>query len=116
MSDTPRTDKEVKLVGMLREHLVGVGLCRTLERETTALRVELSNAMVLAAEQDAALKAIKKHAEALGLALEDAISTYREDDKMVLVTAERQEAWIHALAEYRGSFLKPFSQGGKLGD
>jgi len=35
---------------------------------------------------------------------------------MVLVNAERQEAWIHALAEYRGSFLKPFSQGGKLGD
>jgi ethanolamine ammonia-lyase large subunit len=30
-------------------------------------------------------------------ALKDAISTYRHDDKTVLVSAERQEAWIAAL-------------------
>ena len=77
------------------------------EDEGAALQTDLSNAMVLASEQDAALKAIKDHAEALGLALEDAISTCREDDKAVLVSAERREAWVHALADYRGSFSKP---------
>jgi hypothetical protein len=33
----------------------------------------------------------------LTVALKDAISTYRDDDKTVLVSAERQEAWIAAL-------------------
>ena len=33
----------------------------------------------------------------LTVALKDAISTYRNDDKTVLVSAERQEAWIAAL-------------------
>jgi elongation factor P hydroxylase len=33
----------------------------------------------------------------LTTALKDAISTFREDDKTTLVSAERQEAWIAAL-------------------
>ncbi len=35
---TPLTDAEVKLVGMLGEHLVGVGLSKRLERENAQMR------------------------------------------------------------------------------
>lgn len=38
LSPTPLTDAEVKTVGMLGEHLVGVGLCRRLERTLRAVR------------------------------------------------------------------------------
>lgn len=52
---TPLTDAEVKLVGMLGEHLVGVGLCR---------RLEQSNADALAALKPvvAYVQAVKNHA------------------------------------------------------
>lgn len=40
---------------------------------------------------------IVRHRESLKRALADAISTYRNDDKTVLVSAERQEAWMAAL-------------------
>ncbi len=38
--------------------------------------------------------------EAVALALKDAISTYRQDDKTVFVTAERREAWIAVLEKF----------------
>lgn len=41
--------------------------------------------------------ALKSHRDRLKLALADAISTFREDDKTTLVSAERQEAWIAAM-------------------
>ncbi len=63
------------------------------------------SSVILAREMAAAVKALNEHAEALGMALEDAITTFREDDKTVLVTAERQEAWVTALAQYRASFF-----------
>lgn len=39
--------------------------------------------------------------ESLQRALEDAIATYPHDGKTVLVSAERQEAWIKALEDSR---------------
>jgi phage host-nuclease inhibitor protein Gam len=54
----------------------------------------LQDASVFVRDQAATIESLQR-------ALEDAISTYREDDKEVLVTAERIEAWKHALAESR---------------
>lgn len=73
----------------------------------TSLFGPQDSSVKLALEMAEAVESLTDHAERLGLALEDAISTYREDDKTVLVTAERQEAWIDVLGEYRAAFLSP---------
>jgi len=43
---------------------------------------------------------LRENNERLAVALRDALSTFRHDDKTTLVTAERQEAWQTTLRMY----------------
>ena len=54
----------------------------------------LQDASVFVRDQAATIESLQR-------ALEDAIATYPHDGKTVLVSAERQEAWIKALEDSR---------------
>lgn len=60
--------------------------------------------LMLSDEQNiSAVRPLENSAHELAVALRDALSTYRKDDKTVIVTAERQEAWAKALADYEAA-------------
>lgn len=52
------------------------------------------------AEWAEGVKRQQQRIDALSTALRDALSTFRDDDKTTIVTAERQEAWAETLKEH----------------
>jgi hypothetical protein len=115
MSDTPRTDTLTLATAMdvlAREIQSGDGIAnaaiaeaadrlRELEWEVAGF-IQQSRTNHARAEEKLRARdsEISRHQDKIGrltVALKDAISTYRNDDKTVLVSAERQEAWIAAL-------------------
>ena len=115
MSITPRTDTLTLASAMdvlAREIQSGDGVAnaaiaeaaqrlRELEWEAAGL---IQQARINHARGEGIIRAreseMSRQSEKIGrltVALKDAISTYRKDDKTVLVSAERQEAWIAAL-------------------
>lgn len=103
-SPTPRTDAAVNSGGY---QLLNVTECsRLLERELFAFKrsneriISEYNAAVASwdEERERALREARRVTRLLRVA-RDMLSTFREDDKTTLVTAERQEAWKAEIAD-----------------